>query len=76
MSHLTAIIENVIVEKFRLPSDVDLLVQSPPLTKEDDRLIRDFIKKSKASQRRRELYAKRKRMNVPEKHRELSVLSQ
>jgi hypothetical protein len=65
MSHLTAKIDNVTIEKFQLPSDVDLFVQSPPLTKEDDQIIRAFIKKSKATQRRRELYAKRKMAETP-----------
>lgn len=41
-------------------TDIDVLIQSPALNQEDDNIIRDFIKKSKASQRRRELYAKRK----------------
>jgi hypothetical protein len=75
MSHLAASIEKNGIDKFQLPIDVDLFVQSPPLTNEDDRLIRAFIKKSKASQRRRELYAKRKTEQSPEKQRAVSLLS-
>ena len=43
-----------------LPVDDGFPIQSTPLTEEDDRIIRAFIKKSKANQRRRELYAQHK----------------
>jgi hypothetical protein len=58
-----------------LPVDDGFPIQSAPLTVEDIKLIQEFIKKSKATQRRRELYAKRKLTKTPEKHRELSALS-
>lgn len=51
-----------------LPVDDGFPIQSAPLTKEDVKMIQDFIKKSKASQRRRELYAKRKMGQSALKH--------
>jgi hypothetical protein len=43
-----------------LPVDDGFPIQSAPLTGEDIKMIQDFIKKSKAAYRLKELYVKRK----------------
>ncbi len=45
---------------FLLPPDADLVIQSGPLTKENEHLVMAFIKKSKANRRRRQRYAEKK----------------
>lgn len=47
-------------QEILLPYDVDLFIQSGPLTEENERLTLAFIKKSKYNRRRRERYAANK----------------
>ncbi len=57
---MVATIQSVQKQEFLLPSDVDLYINSGPLTEENERVVLAFIKKSKANRRRRERYAQKK----------------
>ena len=45
-----------------LPIDIDLVIQSGSINEENERLVLDFIKKSKANRRRRQRYAEKQRL--------------
>ena len=57
---MSAIEESKKGQEILLPYDVDLFIQSGPLTEENERLVLAFIKKSKYNRRRRERYAANK----------------
>jgi hypothetical protein len=50
-----------------LSPEIDLVIQSGPLSEENERMVLDFIKKSKINRRRRERYAAKKTMNQDKK---------
>ena len=45
-----------------LPLDIDLVIQSGSINEENERLVLDFIKKSKTNRRRRQRYAEKQRL--------------
>ena len=48
--------------EFLLPIDIDLVIQSCSINEENERLVLDFIKKSKANRRRRQRYAEKQQL--------------
>lgn len=55
-------------QEILLPYDVDLFIQSGPLTEENEQLALAFIKKSKYNRRRRERYAANKTSSKENTH--------